>query len=190
MRWEPKLRPEIDAWFLLIHFECGRLQWKLVIFSHPLCSLSISDCLNTEEAILPQRAACFHLGPHLELFFSSRCMEISPLLIPTIYSDVTHASLFFFLDCELTWAGTSKGWRLLLFNDYPFNSSALASRSWWLCRLREHQKWKRKKRIYEFTSTRPCRFVSADETLEHIRHGWRSVGNKGDEMAALICIFR
>lgn len=49
-----------------------------------------------EEAILLQRAACFHLGPHLELFFSSRCMEISPLLIPTIYPDVTHASLFFF----------------------------------------------------------------------------------------------
>lgn len=102
----------------------------------------------------------------------------------------TCLSLFFFLDCEVTWAGTSKGWRLLLFNDYPFNSSALASRSWWLRRLREHQKWKRKKRIYEFTSTRPCRFASADETLEHIRHGWRSVGNKGDEMAALICIFR
>lgn len=62
----------------------------------PLCSLSISDCLNTEEAILLQRAACFHLGPHLGLFFSSHCMEISPLLIPAIYPDVTHAHLTFF----------------------------------------------------------------------------------------------
>lgn len=72
-----------------------------------LCSLSVSDCSNTEEAILPRRAACFHLGPHLELFFSSRCMEISALLIPAIYPPPFPARI------GGNVAGTSKSWRLL-----------------------------------------------------------------------------
>lgn len=135
----------------MIHVECGRLQREPVIFSRPLCSRSISACLNTEEATLLQRAARFHLQPHLELLFSSHCMEISPLLIPAIYPDVAHASFFPAQYCEVMWARTSKSSRLLLLTTSRWFAEAPPN----LGNTRSEKEGGWGGGIYEFTSTRP-----------------------------------
>lgn len=97
-------RPEIDARFLLIQFECGRLQEELVIFSDPLCSLSIFGCLNTEEPLLLLRVAAFISGLiwrfPLILLYGNQSTS-NPDHLSQRYTS-------FVLDRELTWAGLQR----------------------------------------------------------------------------------
>lgn len=78
--------------------------WALVIFSDPLCSLSISGCLNTEDPLLLLRVAAFISGliwrfPLIPLYGNQ----------PTSNPDhLSQRYTFFVLDRELTWAGLQR----------------------------------------------------------------------------------
>lgn len=120
------------------------LSFQILSLCGRLCSVIIFGCLNTKEPLLLERVErnhSFHLRPHFEIyFFLPYCMEISPPLIFSIYSDVT-------AQANVGW--TSKSWGC------SFLTTALVST---FLPAQKHQGDKKKR----FTSSHKNDHIGAD----------------------------